>query len=206
MKITIVLLHYWKERSKNITQIAKDLRNGSRKPDSVILFNNNPEVRLPYSINSNINYGGRARHVIALLEPSDYYYFIDDDTTVCEKTLENFANHAYKGCCLGYRGKILTDSYQNSLDIWGNSLSKPKKVDLLTGNGTIFVCRLVLLRVFNKPASREDDLALSMGNNPKVIPANQDEFISNLPDGGVGYCLDPKHWEFRNKAAKLCRK
>ena len=84
--ITTVILHYWRERTKNINKIIENLEAGSVKPDKIIVFNNNPGIKLDGAINSNVNYGGRARYVVALLEPSDYYYFIDGFTSRYHKT------------------------------------------------------------------------------------------------------------------------
>ena len=212
MKITTVILHYWPERVKNIKRIVDDLKGGSIKP-KIIVFNNNPKVRIKGAINSNFNYGGRARYAVALLKPSDYYYFIDDDMTIRSKTLENFANHAEKGCCFGYRGKILSkdNSYRSAKNIWANTIDKPKEVDLLVGNGTIFTCKTALLKMFEAEKElgnlgREEDLILSMINKSKVIPAVEDnKYITNLPDGGVGYYKAKNHWDLRERMVKLLK-
>ena len=103
MLITAVILHYWEKRTDNVTEIIKALQEGSRPPDKIIVFNNNPKVTYPKTdeitvINSSHNYGGRARYPIALLEPSDYYYFIDDDMKPMVKTLENFVKYANENC------------------------------------------------------------------------------------------------------------
>ena len=215
MKVTVVLLHYWLERTGHIKKIIDALKAGTRKPDKIIVFNNNPAIKIDGAINSNQNYHGRARYPIALLEPSDYYYFIDDDMNVRSRTLENFVNYAEKGCCLGYRGKILKKEtgylYEHAKNIWASTIDKPKKVDLLVGNGTIFVCRSALLKMFKteeklKNLGREEDLILSMSNNSKVIPAIEaDKYIVNLKEKGVGYYLQKNHLELREAAVKILR-
>jgi len=212
MKITVVLLHYWRERTGNIGKIIESLASGSVKPDKIILFNNNPEVSFDGAINSNVNYGGRARYIAALLEPSDYYYFIDDDTNVYSHTLENFVKYAKKGCCLGYRGKILLgDSYRNAKEVLPRTLDKPKKVDLLVGNGTIFAHRSALLKMLKAEEKlsnlgREEDLILSMSNESMVIPVVEaNKYIVNLPDGDVGYQKAENHWDLRERMVKLLK-
>ena len=41
MKITAVVLHYYKERTDNIKIIVEALQKGSRKPDKIIAFHPN---------------------------------------------------------------------------------------------------------------------------------------------------------------------
>ncbi len=217
MKITAVILHYYPERTENVPRIEEDLRNNSRSPDEIIVFNNNPKVI--YSgggtvINSGKNYGGRARYPIALLEPSDYYYFVDDDVTVGKDTIRNFLKYAKDGC-YGYWGKIINPKdravYQKGKEVYGAKIEKPQKVDLLVGKGTFFVSFSALrnmLRTEEKLLKegymfgREEDLILSMSNKSFVIPAQKDEYFVELTEGGVGYCHDPKHWKMRNDLAR----
>lgn len=110
MKITAVLVSYWKERRNNITRIVHALKAGSVKPDKIIIFNNNKDLDLgQYSgnievsiINSGKNFGHRARFIACLLEPSDYYYFIDDDMCPNKFTLEYLRDNATPDTCLTF--------------------------------------------------------------------------------------------------------
>ncbi len=218
MKITTVVLHYWKERTKNIKRIVDDLQAGSLRPDKIVVFNNNTDIQISSIdgvsvINSNNNYEGRARYPIALLEPSDYYFFIDDDVTPCVNTLDNFVEYADKDCCLGYLGKMVNrhETYSNAKTFWGDKVTEPTDVDLLVGHGIIFASFNSLLKMFQTerellkegfPFGREEDLILSMSNRSKVIPAAADEFFVELPEGGVGYHRADKHIELRNKMVR----
>jgi len=217
MKITAVLLHYWKERTKNIGRIIDDLNSGSRKPDKIIVFNNNKEITYPSKsgisvINSDTNYGARSRACIALLEPSDFYYFIDDDTTVRKDTLRNLAINAYKYSCCGYRGIILNPNYEQGINIWADSIETETEVDVLAGNGTLFVPHNLLLKMFVKEKkllrdgwefrkNAVEDLIMSAPHS-FVIPAEGSEFITNLDDGNVGLCKKKEHWAVRNDVAR----
>jgi len=218
MKITAVILHYYPERTKNVPRIVKDLKDSSRPPDEIIIFNNNPEMT--YSgdgivINSGKNWGGRARYPIALLEPSDYYLFLDDDVSVRKNTIENFSKYAFDSCCNGYWGKIINpDSsrcYVTGKEIYGKHISEPKEVDLLVGEALFFVSFSAFKNVFkteemlvkeNYTFGREEDLITSMSNRPFVIPAKSDEYYTRLDTKGVGYCRTPGHFKFRNLMAK----
>lgn len=220
MKVTAVLLHYYPERTENIARIVKDLRANSRPPNEIVIFNNNPEITYPTSkgltvINSSKNYGGRGRYPIAFLEPSDYYYFLDDDVTVHKDTLTNFLKYAREGCCYGYWGKIVnpkfSDLYQKGNEFYGRYIKSPKEVDLLVGEGTFFVSHIALERMFKTERmllkegyefGREEDLILSMSNRPFVIPADKSEQHTQLPKGGVAYCKQPDHWRLRNEATR----
>ena len=211
--ITAVVLHYYPERTGNIKRIVGDLQSGTEPPDKIIVFNNNPSIRLgPIDgasvINSDTNYGGRARYPVALLEPSDCYFFIDDDVTVRKNTIKNFLRYASGYCCLGYVGKVVGKDYSDSETFFGDKVKEVKNVDLLVGCGTIFVSFSALTNMFgieeqllndNYSFGREEDIILSMSNKPMVIPARPSEFIENLQDGGVGYCTSPKHIDLRNK-------
>ena len=213
-KIVAVILHYWPGRTENVKEIVKALQEGSRPPDKIIVFNNNSKITYPQTngiivINSSHNYGGRARYPIALLEPSDYYYFCDDDMKPMSKTLENFEKHAHEDCCLGYLGKKANpkeNPYTNGTNYWGNEIRKPKYVDLLVGHGSIFVSFNSLVKMFvtekmllgeDYTFGREEDIILSIGSVPMVIPADEDEYLVNLTDPG-GYCREDGHNDLRN--------
>ena len=218
MKITAVVLHYYLERTENIPRIVRDLKISSRPPDEIIIFNNNPQII--YSgegtiINSGKNYGGRARYLISLLEPSDYYLFLDDDTTICKNTIKNFLKYAGNNCCYGYWGKVVDQkvesAYQTSRDFCGNRINKPQEVDLLIGRGTFFVSFSVFKNMLKTEElllkdgfifGREEDLVLSMSNRPFVIPAGKDEYFIGLNEGKVGYCHVSGHYALRNKMTR----
>jgi len=218
MKITGIILHYYPERTKNISRIVKDLKNNSHPPDEIIVFNNNP--KMVYSgdsivINSSKNYGGRARYPIALLEPSDYYLFLDSDTTIGKNAIKNFLKYAEDGCCYGYWGKIINPKvnscYRAGNEFHGTQKNKPQEVDLLVGNGTLFVSFSAFKNMLKTEEmllkegfifGREEDLILSMSNRPFVIPAEKDEYYIDLPEKNVGYCKNPKHWQMRNEMAR----
>jgi len=222
MKITAVLLHYYRERTENIAKIVENLKNGSRSPDKIIIFNNNPEMVYPNIkgltvINSSKNYGGRGRFPIAFLEPSDYYYFLDDDVITHKNTIANFLKYAKDGCCYGYWGKIVNPKvdrlYETGSQYFSKKITKPQEVDLLVGEGTFFVSHLALRRMLGTEKillkegyefGREEDLILSMSNRSFAIPANvsKDEHHSSINRGGVAYCNQPGHWGLRNRMTK----
>jgi len=220
MKLTAIILHYYPERTENVSKIIKDLKNNSHPPDEIIVFNNNPDMTYSNNgmstvINSGKNYGGRARYLIALLEPSDYYYFLDDDVTVEKNTIKNFLKYAHDGCCFGYWGKIINPKvplcYRTGNEFYGQRLGTPQEVDLLVGRGTFFVSFSAFMNMIKTETKllkegfvfgREEDLILSMSNRCFVIPAGAGECFIGLPEGDVGYCKQPRHWELRNDMAK----
>lgn len=224
MKITAVILHYYPERTRNIPIIVQDLKNNSRPPDEIIVFNNNPSVvySLPTEgatvINSGKNYGGRARYLVSLLEPSDYYFFLDDDTTVGEGAVDNFLNYASEGC-YGYWGKKVdpdSDSvYMSGKEYKGIKTKKVVSVDLLIGKGTFFVSFSAFKNMLETEGyllnqgfelGREEDIILSMSNQSYVIPSAKGEYFKNLPEAGVGYCHAPGHFKLREKMVReLCK-
>ena len=221
MKVTCIILHYWLERTKNIDIIVKALKEGTHKPDKIIVFNNNREVVLPdiegvLVINSNTNYGGRARYPIALLEPSSHYLFLDDDTAPQQGTLANMVKYADNDHCIGYVGKLTHGkTYLESPTTFSQDITEPTTVDVLIGTGGILAPHSALLKMFKTEErllqlgfefGRDEDLVLSMSNPSKVIPAKSDEGLTELSTEGVGYYLQEGHNRRRNLVTQIMKK
>jgi hypothetical protein len=203
------LVAYYKERKKNIETIVNALQNGTVKPDKIYLLNNNSELEFDLEgvsiINSSENLGHRARFTTALSIPSDYYFFIDDDMCVKEKTLENFMKYADEDCCLTLAGKVLLENgkYAQSKLIWGSQIDESISIDITVGVGSMFcsfnslVNMLKLERELRKypeyENGREADIILGMANKPLLVSANKDSDLKSLSSGGVGMCKEENH-------------
>lgn len=211
--ITAVLVAYWKEREKNIPKIIESLNEGSVKPDKILIFSNNRNLAIPdersYVIQSGHNFGHRARFIAALLYPSDYYYFIDDDMSPKPETLSNFMKYASDDCCLTYFGrrKDVHERFRSSI------IDIPKVVDWAEGVGSIF-CSFqalvksleleILLRKHKVDYEREADIVLSMANITRVIPSDKNSELVDIGQRGVGMYKQENHvWKRKQLVDKI---
>lgn len=219
--ITAVILGYWEERKSHLIKIYDSLRLGTVRPNKILFFLNNPDlmsVELSEIFNDakvngivvSKNFGHRARFVSALLNPTDYYYFIDDDRSLGLKTLENFYNHAKvldNGVCLTYLGRRISENGHGLL-VKSENLKSMYPVDHAEGVGSLFcdfqaiVNMLQLEEKLRKNPfynyGREADIILSMANRCFVLPSrNKYEPLIDLGQEGVGMYQNPGHREKR---------
>jgi hypothetical protein len=112
MKITAVVCTFWPERWANVGVIVRDLFNGTRPPDRVIVLNNGghqtgtggkvdwypqrfgldladqfSDGRLCF-VEGGTNWECRGKYIVGLLDPADCYLLLDDDTSVGPRTVE----------------------------------------------------------------------------------------------------------------------
>lgn len=208
MKITAVILHYWEERLGNIDPIITSLRNGLRAPDEILLFNNNPKYNLSKKgvkcINSAINFGSGSRYPVSLLEPSDWYLFIDDDLNVKEGTLralEQAAEGLPEPVNLGLMGRKLQGKKYSQTDITrGDKVTELTEVDVLIRIYFVpfsGVMKMLQFEHDNPEIKTDDDIYLSFSDFCFVVPAKDGEYIKELDAGGVG--LEKRKDHFSNR-------
>lgn len=216
MKLTAIIPHYWEGRDMYLPTILQRLLEDSTvKPSKVIVLNNSKnELSFNHNnvevANMTTNFGPRARHAIAMLEPSDYYFTQDDDLLVQEKTIENLLRFKDESGCLGLIGKKINSKqnpYTTATHIQGNKIIEPEPVDVLVGR-----IRLMTAKTIIKGFSRlienkmyhcqEEDLMFSYGNKPVVVPTTQDEYFTSLDEYNTGLCHRDNHMDIRNKVLK----
>jgi len=218
MTITAIILAHYKERENNLKRIVDDLLSGTVKPNEIIIFIDNPEIKYQDDrvtiITSTSCYLPIIRFALGSVCDTDYCFFIDDDLTVRSKTLENFINHASPDKLLGLQGSILGDTdtpYANDTSIKrGNKLVE---VDIILR--TYFVpTRLLVygLELTAKhpelPKKSLDDIYLSLGNKMLnngsnfVIPIDKNSDVIELSECGVGQSYSGEHYENRNIVCK----
>lgn len=201
-KITAVVLTYYPERVVNVKRIIKDLKVGTRKPDEIIVLNNNPEVIFRddvTTINCSKNYFTRAKYIACLLEPSDFYLLLDDDVTVGTETLaylESLIPADPVHFCTGPHGVILNgDSFSNGHNRLAREISEPIKTDSIIGNA-VFCSFSALLKTLESEINirlkdkkylfEADDVLVGLANRPIVIyPAKRPQVFENLSENGV---------------------
>ena len=201
--ITAVILHYYPERMGNLEIIVEDLQNGSRAPDKIIVFNNDPKCTLKDDkitvINCGKNYFTRAKYVACLLEPSDFYLLLDDDVSVNKDTLsymEYLIPADTTHFLTGPHGVILDgDSFSNGHNRLAREINEPIKVDSIVGNAVFcsFSALVELLKSETKVrlGTKEylyegDDILFGLVNRPLTIyPARDQQTFKYLSECGV---------------------
>jgi hypothetical protein len=221
VKITAIILAHFKERENNLKRIVDDLLAGTVKPDEIVVFIDNQEINFTDSrvtvVRSSKLFLPRVRFALGSYFDGDYCFFIDDDLSVREKTLENFAKHAeeHPNAILGLEGSILGDTptpYSNDTCITRGG--RLLQVDIVIR--TYFVPRIAVavgLELQSMypdfPSESLDDVYLCLGNKYLhgetnwVIPIDKTSDLIELDDGGVGQSRGGDHYKNRNL---VCRK
>lgn len=224
--ITAIIRAYWKERLSNLERIINDLKNGSLVPDRIVVWCNNKDISIKElgkfgveTIESSFNGQDRSLFAASVLFKSDYYLYIDDDTTVRKDTLKNIYSYAvkYPDACIGLRGKIIDkksrSSYTvNAINVLAIKQKYPRYVHLLIGKGTILYSFNAMIKMFEMEEEflkdkeydelRELDILLSMANRSVVIPAKGEQTLRDLSEGKVGFCKQQGHYPKRNNIIK----
>lgn len=225
MRTTAVVCSFWSDRRDNVRRICNDLRSGSVAPDRIIIWNNGDKRILPgprgkelfdvEEIHAPANYECRGKFIAGLLDVSDYYLYMDDDTTVGRRTLECFQNFAFPGCVFGYWGVRLGSlpggkkTFKDGTIIFPSSLSKPVQVDAFHGRG-LFVSYQAMVktlevegnvRLGTKWPTEGDDLLIGLANRPHAlcIPMKDDENFVDLDPGSRAMQHAPGYFEMRDE-------
>lgn len=200
-----------------------DLFKGTVVPEKVIVFIDNPEIEFDdnrvITIKSSKSFLPIIRFALGTIADTDYCFFIDDDLSVREKTLENFVKYAelYPDSVLGLEGSILGDTdtpYSNDTCINRGNVPEPRSVDVVIR--TYFVPTIVLtyglklrLGYPDLPKESLDDVYLCLGNkylNKRqnyVIPVDKETDLIELQDGGVGQSTSGEHYKNRNEVCRI---
>jgi len=212
--ITVIILSHFKERESHLKQIVDNLMSGTVKPKEIVIFIDNPQIEFDDDtvtiIHSDKNFLPRIRFALGTYFDTEYCFFIDDDLSVREKTLENFLSYAKPDTILGYQGSILGDTpipYANDTPIRrGDRLIE---VDIILR--TYFVPSKLLtlglqLQTLHPELPRVslDDVYLSLGNKylnkgkNMVIPVSENSDLIELGELGVGQSHGGEHYKNRN--------
>jgi len=221
MKVGVFILNYM--RPDTTPKVVDSVLHQTHSPDTVYVWNNNPETTIDYSgcvnINSQENFRCIMRHAVALAKYQiDYWLFIDDDVVLKPGAIENFIsyNKKYPEAILGYYGRDIPKGGLYSLDKsnWFTNVNKERETDLIMGM-VHFCHRNKLANSFqlkklipNMPMT-EDDIILSLSNrfldNAKnyVIPHNNENGpvpLSSKHTGGLS--MSGGHFGRRKNAVR----
>mgnify|MGYP001220109477 CR=1 FL=1 len=232
IKLTAVILQYYPERIQNIPRIISDLKNSSRPPDRIIVFNNNSEIKTREHIPEDVVYMettfgflGRAKYIACLLDFADYYVLIDDDISVSKNTLSHLLSIAEKSIrpfCTAQQGMIMNGKLlHNRITITDSEIIVPTPTETLIGSFVFCSFDAIVKMLSEEQRCRKivrshklidilgDDLLMGFANAPIVIyPAKEDEKIIDLPDGGQCanlYFREGQMTDQRDKIAELMK-
>lgn len=184
MKFTAVVVAYWPSRFSSIPEIVSDLRSGTRSPNHIIVFNNNPHQAIgaidgASVINAGHNYTSRCKYAAAMLEPSDYYLLLDDDISVNKECVEYYASVVSPGCCLTDCGLIFQNNYAHASKVVSSlDVKEITPVDMFIGCLQLVSFRAIInmlaaeetIRLPFLPRYRSigDDLLIAIANRPRT--------------------------------------
>jgi hypothetical protein len=221
MSITSIILVHFKERENNIKRIIDDLLAGTVKPKEIVLFIDNPEIKLEDNrctvLRTDKNFLPKIRFALGTYFDTDYCYFIDDDLTVGKRTLENYLKYADGTSILGMRGSILGDTntpYANDTSIKRGNHPDKIEVDIILRNYFVPTKSLMAglelqMKYPDLPRESLDDVYLSLGNKyingnkNFVVPVAGDTNLVDLDAGRVGQSSRGIHYENRNKVCRF---
>lgn len=221
MNISVIIPHYYAGRRANLEVIVRDLRAGSRVPDEIIIWNNEPGATIFVNhalvVQSPRNLGAQARIVAAMMARGERILFLDNDISVHHQTVEELYDwsRAYENSVVTLEGRERPSPltpYSRWPKIYGKGLSEPRAVFLSLGRGEMMK-RSVLLSVVSDfpfdPTTVMDDLHLSNcflkhGVNVHVVPSTTGvSDLKELQMGGEGLCKTPDFTEKRNEVARI---
>lgn len=217
-RVTALVCAYWPERFDNVRRIVQDLQGGTVAPDRILVLNNNPAYQLGFEgaevINSQANFECRGKYIAALLDVSDYYLLLDDDTSVGTRTLECFLRYARRGCCFSYLGCFLREednSFHHGGRVWPHEITDETPCQAFCGCGVFMafdaVVKMLVLEEKVRLAGRRwpsegDDIIAGLANESSVVPMHGDERFVDLGDRGVAMCYEPSYYELRDEFVK----
>jgi hypothetical protein len=223
LTISVIILAHFKERESNLKRIIDDLSNGTVKPDKIIMFIDNSEITFNDErvtiICSSGSFLPIIRFALGSICDTDYCFFIDDDLSVQNKTLENLLHFAdlLPKKILGMQGSILgktTTPYSNDRCINRDKHLEPILVDVIIR--TYFVPKELIpfgLQLRNMypelPKESLDDVFLCLGNKylnhgeNYVIPTDNETGLVELPDAGIGQSRSGEHYKNRNLVCRF---
>ncbi len=226
MKTALVIPHYHATRKENVDKIIRGVKNWSRKPDRIIVFNNNPDYVFSSSvrktgdpdftvINSDENFGSIARYGIALISRCDQFVFQDDDLILGNEAFESLLNslelhpRSVIGMIGGNWQPGKTYAEKRSIEVVSD-VDVP--VDFVLGRVSC-AHRAIVARCFHfieafdemvggiqAPSWCHEDIAMSF----TVTKAGRRNYLvkrdfKELPSGGVGLEHHPDHYNIRDR-------
>ncbi len=223
--VSVVIPHFFKERAEHLSRIASDLRAGTVAPDEILVWNNGPAEEMPDLSGLGVtvlqspsgNTGPQARFQAARQAKGDYLLFMDNDTTVCPKTLENLLSWVEPSTIITLEGRLMVSPdlpYRRWPKIYGHDIQRPQRVTMSLGRGELVwrgeFDQLLPHFPFGHTGTM-DDLWWSACAAHEDIPIYVVPSIKgvsslvNLPRYGTGASATKGYWDRRDDTIKAIR-
>lgn len=221
--VSVVVPHYFVAREPNLTLLVEALRQGSRPPDEILIWNNDRPLAKPLQgvrlIQSAWNLGCKARFLGALASIGEWILFQDNDVSARPGTVANLLRHGrqHPDAILSLDGRAIPagEDYRGSTRVRGRRVKSVTPIDITLGRMEL-VRRDVLMRVLARFPFRDDtvmdDLAFSqaareVGVQCCVVPCTPQEDVSNLPTYDVGLSVTHRdeYYAERNRVTEALR-
>jgi hypothetical protein len=219
-RVTAIVCAYYPERFANVDLIVRDLLDGTRPPDAVIILNNNEQHPNRFDdfktegvrILSGWNTECRGKYVAAMLTWADYYLLMDDDITVGRRTLESLLEIAHPEIVTANRGTALVEGYpiSNALSVDADAIDEPRNVDTIQGCSAFMSHRALARTLLAETTLRVkwptegDDILAGFANpgNVTIFPMKGESAWRWLDTGGVAMNRDGGYLSMRDEFAK----
>lgn len=216
MRITAVVCAHWFERFNNVDCIVADLLEGTTRPNTIIILNNNPYFPDRFKrweergvkVTGGWNTECRGKYVAGLLAYADYYLLMDDDFSVGKRTLEFLVERAYPGLVTANRGAIMrTDSFYAAELVDADKIQIPQRVTSIHGSG-VFMAHSALLRMFalesqirDRWPTEGDDILAGLANkgHVEIFPMKGEAAWVPLDTCGVAMNKAKGYYEMRDE-------
>jgi len=202
-KITAILLSW--RRVHNLPRIIEELALSPRIAE-IMLWNNNPEVRLDFPgvtvINSPRNFLCFARYSLVPLAAHDTIWFQDDDLLIRSGQLDMVyaAYAADPGRIYGIKGRNIVNGLYSADDVY-------EECDIVLGQAMLFHRRL-LQHAFAPlgslpPEVAEDDIIFSLAAGRRPFAVNVSPIEDLGADDDAALWRKPGHFARRQRAVEL---
>ena len=219
MLVTAVILNYYKERIPYLVPIVDSLMTGSKAPDKIIIWNNDPTANLPafgYGdkvevIPSCYNIGCFGRYLVSYSIPNGRCLFIDNDLIFGPYLLEQMM-HTKDAVGADIVGIIGRKVYQNHPHPYLTSDITSGNVDIVVGRASLvssFYARTIVQYAFSQKLTdhmfRCDDIIAScfaLRGFKYVIKAQDGKDYFSLDEKNIGLSFDAQHYKVRDALVK----
>jgi len=209
--VSVVIPHFYEERTANLIPIINALRGGTIQPKEILIWNNTQTIigdllsDRPYVevIDCPFNMGAQARFLAALMASGDLILFQDNDLHVESLTIAWMIEHHLPGQIITLEGvqQVFGRAYRRWNKVYGRGLLEPMQVGISLGRVEM-VARAGLPEIlatfpFDRASTVMDDLEFSAaartaGYVIQVIPTVRG--VSDLVEfdtRGVGMATGP---------------
>lgn len=231
MSVSVVIPHYYLERTGNLKDIVREHERATVRPDEIIIWNNEPNVNAsakfsclmgwdPFGrvkvIDAHRNVGCSARFLAAMTAQSEFILFQDNDVSVEKDTLyhmlsfyNNFPGRAITS--LEGRRLLPRKPYRDALKVDGFGRKDFQTIHVSLGRLELVPKQVVndlLSYIPFSDSAKYDDILFShaaeVNGVPRfVLPSNSGTYFYNLDEKGVGAWHQPNHFSERDV---LCSK